>query len=372
MFLLAPLPNTLGRAPRVVLLVLVGLLVAGCGGGQAASPSGKTPLVVIGADSLIIPFGDLVKAFEREYPNIEVQAEYHGSIQVIRQVTDLHRAADVIATADASLVPMLMYGAKDPASGRPDANWYIRFASNHLALGYRPGSKYAGEINSDNWYTILERPDVRVGLADPRFDATGYRTLMALVLAQDYYGKPTIFNDLLGDQFTYPLGIFQDDGLTTVTVPEIVETKPDSHVVIRGTSLEVMELLEAGDLDYGFDYESVILQHGLAMVQLPDAINLGEAADNATYRTVEVDLNYQRFASVNPQFRGERIGYGITIPSTAPHPSQAALFIAFVLGPQGRAILEGDHHPVLNPSLGDQYENIPKVLQTLCVPAEAP
>ncbi|MGA2112913.1 MAG: tungstate ABC transporter substrate-binding protein WtpA [Anaerolineales bacterium] len=338
----------------------------------AAFPSGKTPLVVIAADSLIIPFGDLVRAFESKYPGIDVQAEYHGSIQVIRQVTDLHRSADVIATADASLVPMLMYVAKDPATGRPDATWYIRFASNHLALAYRPSSKYAREINSGNWYGILDRPDVRVGMADPRFDATGYRTLMALVLAQDYYGKPTIFNDLLGGQFTYPLGVFQEGGLTTVTVPEIVETKADSHVVIRGTSLEVMELLEAGDLDYGFDYESVILQHGLKMVQLPDAVNLGEAAYSQTYSTVQVDLDYQRFASVNPQFRGERIGYGITIPSTAPHPNQAQLFIAFLLGPEGRGILEADHHPIFDPSIGDQYENIPKALQTLCVPGEAP
>ncbi len=52
----------------------------------------KTPLVVFAAGSLIIPFADLEKAFEARYPEIDVQAEYHGSIQVIRHVTELHEA----------------------------------------------------------------------------------------------------------------------------------------------------------------------------------------------------------------------------------------------------------------------------------------
>ncbi len=101
----------------------------------------RTPLVVYAAGSLIIPFGDLEKAFESKYPDIDVQAQYHGSIQVIRQVTDLHIPIDVVATADASLVPMLMYATNDPDTGLPYANWYIRFASNRLALAYRTGQQ---------------------------------------------------------------------------------------------------------------------------------------------------------------------------------------------------------------------------------------
>ena len=329
--------------------------------------SGKTPLVVFAAGSLILPFGDLAKAFESKYPNIDVQAEYHGSIQVIRQVTDLHVPIDVVATADASLIPMLMYVTSDPDTGHPYADWYIQFASNHLALAYRPGSKYAGEINAGNWFTILAHPDVKVGIADPRFDAVGYRALMTYALAQDYYKKSTLFRDMFSGIFTYPLGIFKDADLTTITVPEIIETKPGSHIVTRGASIQLIGLLESGDLDYAFEYESVIQQHGLNMVHLPDAINLGEREYNQTYSKVQVNLDFQRFASVKPQFRGERIGYGITIPSNAPHPVEAELFIAFLLGPEGRFIMQGDHHPIFEPSIGYHYEGIPQSLQAFCV-----
>ncbi len=357
---------------RILAIILIMVFaLAGCTGksstGTRPAGSGKTPLIVFAAGSLILPFEDLEKAFESKYPNIDVQAEYHGSIQVIRQVTDLHIPVDVVATADASLVPMLMYATDDPDTGRPFANWYIQFASNHLALAFRPGSKYAGEINTDNWFTILARRDVKVGIADPRFDATGYRALMAYALAQDYYHKNTLFTDMFSGGFAFPLGIFKDDDLTTITVPEIVETKPNSHIVIRGASIQLIALLESGDLDYAFEYESVIQQHGLNMVHLPDAINLGEQEYNHTYSTVQVNLDFQRFASVKPQFRGERIGYGITIPSNAPHPIDAELFIAFLLGPEGRSIMQADHHPIFDPSIGYHYVDIPHSLQTLCI-----
>jgi molybdate/tungstate transport system substrate-binding protein len=351
-----------------VFILLTGLL-AGCAQSstnEAGSGSGKTPLVVFGAGSLILPFGDLEKAFESRYPDIDIQAQYHGSIQVMRHATELHEPIDVVATADASLIPMLMYNVNDPQTGLPYADWYIRFATNHLSLAYRPESLYADEIDAGNWYSILTRPDVRVGIADPRFDALGYRALMAFGLAREVYQAPTAFLDMFSGQFNYPFGIFTEDNLTTITVPEIVEPVANSHITIRGASIQLIALLESGDLDYAFEYESVTKQHGLLMVQLPEAINLG--AEDVDYSRVVVELDYQRFASVKPEFRGERIGYGITIPSSAPHPQEAALFIAFLLGPEGRAIMEANYHPLFDPAIASQYENLPDALKTLCQP----
>ena len=347
------------------------MLTSGCTGVRTGNNQ-KTPLVVFAAGSLILPFADLEKAFESEYPNIDVQAQYHGSIQVIRHATDLHESIDVVATADASLLPMLMYTSKVPDTGIPYADWYIEFATNHLAIAYQTKSKYASEITGDNWYEILSRPDVKVGLADPRFDAVGYRALMLYALAGNYYNQPTLFTDMFKGQFTFPLGIFTENNLTTITVPEIVETKSDSHIVLRGASVELIALLESGDLDYAYEYESVIQQHRLEMVRLPDAINLGEEAYQKNYSTVQVIEDFQRFASVKPVFRGERIGYGITIPSNAPHPEQAALFIEYLLGPEGRAIMQKNSHPVFDPAIGEDYANIPAGLQPYCSPAETP
>ena len=335
-------------------------------------PRRRVPLVVFGAGSLIVPFDALEAAFEAQYPHIDLRPEYHGSIQVIRHATELHEPIDVVATADASLIPMLMTGVNDPETGRPYADWYIRFASNRLALAYNRDSKYAAELTADNWQEVLARPDVKVGIADPRFDAAGYRAFMAVVLAQERAQQYTYFADLFKDQFSQPVTLFLDDNLATVTVPEVLETRSGAHVMLRGASIQLIALLESGDLDYAFEYESVIRQHGLEMLRLPDEENLGSAEHEADYGRVQVNLDFRRFATVKPTFRGERIGYGITIPANAPHPVEASQFIAFLLGPQGRAIMEANYHPMFETPLAAGYERMPAELRALCRPTGTP
>jgi molybdate/tungstate transport system substrate-binding protein len=334
----------------------------------SATPAGKTPLVVFAAGSLIRPFDDLAKAFQAKYPNIEVQSEYHGSIQVIRHVTELHMPIDVVATADYALIPQLMYANTVPETGRPYASSYIRFATNTLGLAYSAKSRYADEINADNWMDILTRPDVKIGIADPRFDASGYRALMVFKLAESLSPQPSdLFNQMFDNQFTHPLLVSDENGVTAIRVPEILETRKDAHVVLRGASIQLIALIESGDLDYAFEYESVIRQHGLQLVHLPDSLNLGSPNQAAIYSRVMIRLDFKRFASVKPEFKGEQIGYGITIPSNAPHPEAAAQFIAFLLGPEGQKIMEADHQPLLNPAVGDHFDQLPAELKPLCV-----
>ena len=360
----------------LLVLSLLGLGLGSCNsqqvgaGNEAATSTEKTPLSVFAAGSLIIPFGNIEKAFEAKYPNIDVQAEYHGSIQVIRHATELHEPIDVVVTADAALIPMLMYASKVPETDEPYADWYIRFASNHLALAYNAESKYAEEINAQNWTEIISRPDVKIGLADPRFDASGYRALMAFALSEISNENYGLFAPMFDEQFSFPVTIFRGDELTTITVPEILETKSDSHIVIRGASVQLIALLESGDLDYAFEYESVIQQHGLKMLSLPAEVNLGEQEYEELYKQVQVNLDFQRFASLAPQFRGERIGYGVTVPASAQHTDEAAQFIAFLLSDEGRSLMEADHHPMFETFIADGYENLPSILQALTVPLE--
>ncbi len=339
---------------------------------QTSPAAERVSLRVFCAGSLIIPFDDLEKAFESRYPGIDVLNECHGSIQVIRHVTELHERIDIVATADAALLPMLMYTVNDPDTGQPYASWHIRFATNRLALAYASTSQYAAEITPENWFEVLSRPGVRLGIADPRFDASGYRAMMVFFLTQAEYGQPRLFSQMFQDQFTFPVTLFQDDDGAYITIPEILETRPGSRIVIRGASIQLIALLQSGDLDYAFEYESVIQQHGLQMVQFPGALNLGEEAYADQYSQVQVTLDFQRFASLKPEFRGERIAYGITIPSNAPHPQEAALFIAFLLGPEGQAIMQANNQPLFDPVPADHYEQMPPELQALTIPYEAP
>ena len=355
-----------GRTPCAPTLALVMLLCAAsvrC----APTPQAPTPVRVLFAGSLIIPFDALEKAYEAGHPGVDIQMEGHGSIQVIRHVTELHEPTDVVVTADHALIPMLMYTSTVPETGMPYARWYVKFATNRLGLAYSERSRYAEEVNDQNWYEIITRPGVLVGIADPRFDAAGYRALMALQLAEDAYGNLTIFDDAILGRFKTPITAFVDDEMAVIHVPEIVEAKQDTGMVIRGASIQLIALLESGDLDYAFEYESVIEQHGLQVVRLPGAVNLGDPAYAGAYARVQVQLDFQRFASVKPVFAGEVIGYGVTIPTNAPHPAAAEDFVAFLLGDAGQALLAQYHHPAIVPPQADHFDALPAALQSLCV-----
>ena len=340
-----------------VMLLIFGLFISAC------TPKEKTPLVVFAAGSLIQPFDDLEQAFEAKYPDIDVQSEYHGSIQVIRHVTELHEGIDIVASADQALIPMLMYQVNIPDTNKPYANWYISMAGNRLALAYNPESKYAQEINADNWYEVLSRPDVKVGLSDPRFDAVGYRQLMTFALAQGVYDNTGIFNAFLDDQFTHRIRLVDLGDMQIIRIPELLETTRTSHIMMRGSSVALISLLEAGEIDYAFEYESVIQQHGFEMLKLPPSLNLGEDGMEDQYGKVTVKMDFQRFASVDPVFKGEKIKYGLTIPSNAPHPEEAALYIQFLYGPEGQAIMQQNKHPLLIPFIVDKPENLPELIQ---------
>ena len=263
---------------------------------------------------------------------------------------------------------MLMYEVNVPETGRPYADWYVKFATNKLAIAYRPDSSFADEINADNWPEILTRPGVRTGIADPRFDACGYRSLMIAQLAEETYDYPTLFEDWITGNLKSPVRALRQGDRLTIRVPEILETVEDGGIVMRGYSIQLIALLKTGEIDYTLAYESVLLQHGLQMVRLPDELNMGVEALGPEYGRVEVALGFKRFATVEPLFRGEPIGYGVTIPTNAPHPTQAIDFVAYLLGTKGQALLLENHQPLITPPQASNHVAMPEPLRHLCVP----
>jgi molybdate/tungstate transport system substrate-binding protein len=260
---------------------------------------------------------------------------------------------------------MLMYEPHDPETGEPYATWHLQFATNRLGIAYTPQSAYAGEITADNWYEVVARPDVLLGLSDPRFDACGYRGLMAAKLSEAYYGNDAILHDLFGSRFSPTIRVEARDGVETILVPETLRPKDDSGLVVRGSSVRLLGLLESGDLDYAFEYESVSRQHGLEFLPLPPEIDLSDEARAADYARVSVSLDYQRFASVKPEFVGGPIVYGVTIPFNTPHPELAAEFLRFLVGPEGQAVMARNQQPMVVPPIADNVEAVPGSLKEL-------
>jgi molybdate/tungstate transport system substrate-binding protein len=302
------------NAAAFATLALLALLVLGAG--CASTPPAKTPLSVMVAGSLVDPLAGFEAEYEAFHPEIDVRVEGHGSIQAIRQVTDLNRSVDLVAVADASLIPDLM-------AGRTAS--YTTFGTTEMVVAYTNASRYAGEIGGGNWATILARPDVRVGIANPMLDAAGYRAMLVMLLAERETGTP-VFGPILGDHLSPPLAPSANGTGVEVRLSELVRPAAGGKVAVRDGSVFLLSLLEAGGIDYAFEYRSVAEGRGLRYVRLPPSINLGSVAYADAYRNATVYLGFQRFTAIGTERTGRVIEYAVTVPDTAPHPAEALEF----------------------------------------------
>src|ERR1700735_159425 len=173
--------------PIVVLLALTCALLVGC---SKNSPPPKT-LVIFHPGSPTPAIEAAEKVFESKYPDTKVLREKDDALPNMRKVTDLGKFADLVYTDDYSIIPPVMFPKF--------ADFWIRYAHDEMTIAYAANSKYAKEINGDNWYKILQRPDVKWGIADPNAGPDGYFSLGQIMLSHIYYKDNSIFKNLIGD-----------------------------------------------------------------------------------------------------------------------------------------------------------------------------
>ncbi len=282
----------------------------------------KVVLKVFHAGSLSVPFSKIEKAFEKKYPYIDVRREVSGSVKAIRKITDIHKSCDVIAVADYSLIPKMLFGKY--------TDHVKLFARNELVLCYTKGSRYAKYINQNNWYKILSKKGVKWGFSNPNDDPCGYRTIIALGLASIYYKDQDIINDLLKKNIN--IDFKQIKNTIYFYTPRDIHTK-GRKLFIRHKSVELLGLLEGGAIDFAFEYKSVALQHGLNYLSLPREINLGDMKYTNFYKRAKITLYNKKVIT------GKPIVYGITVLKNSHHIKEAKLFEDFVTGNVGKEIL---------------------------------
>ncbi|HYB93103.1 MAG TPA: tungstate ABC transporter substrate-binding protein WtpA [archaeon] len=319
-------------------------------------------LTILCATSLYYPLQKVQSDFEKAYPNINVEIQPHGSIQVIRQVTEENETADLIMVADYSLIPAMMYNADVPGTNQGFADYYIRFASNSMVLAYTNRSQYADDINSTNWYSILTQPNVKIGLVNPELDSLGYRSLIAIQLASSYYGDPELFHDLITNNFNPPIDCIANGSNYVITIPTTQQPSGDK-ITLRASEVDLIPLLQEDYLDYCFLYLSNAKQYNFSYISLPDQINLGSTQYDENYSQVQVIYAHQRFTQITLDRTGEAIYYGMTIPTNAPNPELATLFMQFILNGQGKNDFAQSWQPILTPSFTDNLQLIPNSLQ---------
>ena len=293
-------------------IAIVFFVVLAFGSCDNSSKENKT-LVIFHAGSLSKPIKAIANEYMRENPGVVIQLEAAGSVECARKITELNRQADILASADYKIIDDLLIPKH--------ATWNLLFAGNEMALVYKPESKYASEISRDNWYSIIQKPEVFYGRSDPNADPCGYRTLLTLQLSELYYNSPNLMNSIASKDNRF----------------------------IRPKEVDLLALIESGAIDYLFIYRSVAVQHGLLYLSLPPEINLSTPIHADFYSNSAVSI---RGSSPGDSLviRGEPMVYGITIPNNAPNMSLAIDFLKyFISNDKGLKVIEDMGMPLVSP-----------------------
>ncbi len=157
---------------------------------DSTTPATATrPVLVYAAGSLASPFAKLKKTFDATNTGSELGVYTGASVTMIEKVTKNNQKADAVASADAYLIPKLMFPN--------NASWMLSFARNAEVIAYNnTTSDYAKEITTANWYDVLNRPNVSYAISDPTSDPGGYRALMLIKLAESRYNRNDLFQNL--------------------------------------------------------------------------------------------------------------------------------------------------------------------------------
>jgi molybdate/tungstate transport system substrate-binding protein len=302
------------------------LLVFGTAEGQN-SGSGNQRITIFHAGSLTVPFDRIIKGFKKEHPGVEVLREIAGSRECARKISELHQPCDVFASADYVVIENLLI---------PEyADWDLKFASNEMAIVFTDKSRRAKDINAQNWFDILLDKDVAFGRSDPNADPCGYRTILTMKLAERYYGKKGLAEQLMNKN--------TED--------------------IRPKEVDLLALLEVGELDYIFIYRSVAEQHGLKYLTLPDEINLKSPDFEDYYKQASVELDGKKPGEKITQV-GAPMVYGVTVPKNSRNPSLATVFIHYLMNKdKGMKILAEMGQPSVVPAVCSTYGKLPDDLR---------
>ncbi len=298
---------------KILLNILIPVLFGMNAIWVSAAPEGE--LIIYHAGSLSVPLKEMIKQFNTVYPEVKVITKAGGSTKMARLISERGEVADIMASAD--------YKVIDNNLIPQFADWNIRFATNRLVLCFTEKSKMGDTINSHNWHEVLRNPQIRWGHSDPDLDPCGYRSLMVMQLAENHYRIEGLYEKLLAN-------------------------RPAENV--KAKAVQLVQLLKSGDLDYGWEYLSVAVQHGLKFVDLDDAINLGNYQYDAAYIAASVNVTGKK-PGTRIEKKGKSITYGVTILKTAPHQQAAEAFLVFMLSREkGLKILETMGQPPFIPA----------------------
>jgi molybdate/tungstate transport system substrate-binding protein len=239
---------SLARCFRSLSLLVPLSIAIGCAREGSAPP----PLTVFAAGSLARPLRAALDTIAAS-GGPRVAVEVMGSREMIRAITQLGRTPDLLVSADADEMEAQLMPTYVATS--------TTFALNRVVLAVSPRSAAASGLTAANWTEVASGGALRIARADPARAPLGYRTQIVWKLAELATGRAGLAA-----------------GLAAASPPALM----------RGNEADLAALLESGDADAAWCYESLARAMNLKYVTLGDRIDLGSAADAATYLRASV------------------------------------------------------------------------------------
>lgn len=303
-----------GKALLIV-AAMAGLAVGYSAGYYQGVSSVRVPstLLIDAAGTLQVPFNSIVNnVLRRQYPTLSYNYIFEGSGLAANEITQLNKSFDIYASADYRIIPEKLVPSY--------ASWFIVFASNAMTVMYTNHSRYASEVTPSNWYEIITRPGVIVGVSNKDTDPSGSQAIFMLELAgQLYYQNSSYLYDQL-----------------------YVTKASENQLVVVPTETTLDAQLETGAVDYVLTYSSEAISHKLQYLNLDQRVNLSNLTLSDWYSQVSVTIN-------GKLTQGAPILYDLTIPNNSPDPQVAVAFVKALFSAQGQTILQTSGLQPLNP-----------------------
>jgi molybdate/tungstate transport system substrate-binding protein len=299
----------------MILALAVGLGVGYVAGYYTGLNSSKpsTTLLIDAAGTLQVPFNGIVNNVVRpQYPTLSYNYIFEGSHLAANEITQANKSFDIYASADYQIIPEQLIPSH--------ASWYIVFASNAMSVVYTNQSKFANEITPENWYQVITRPGVVVGVSNKETDPSGAQAIIMLQLAGLLYYQNSSY---LYDQL-------------------YVTKAAKNELIIVPTESTLDAQLETGAVDYVLTYSSEAVSHKLQHLTLDPRVDLSDLSQADWYAKANVTVGGKLQT-------GAPVLYDLTIPSDSPDTSMGIAFIKALFSSQGQEILNASGLRPLNP-----------------------
>jgi molybdate/tungstate transport system substrate-binding protein len=262
-------------------MLLVAIVAASCGSPASSSATQRGEVDVFYAGSLVnLMEKNVGPAFSRD-SGYTFTGFAAGSKALAAEIKGKVRIADVFISASPAVNTTLM------GDGNGDwLSWYATFARSSLVLGYNQRSRFAAQLQTRPWHSVITEPGFRLGRTDPATDPKGQFTVQALNEAAQRY---------------------QD--------PALLQISRDSRSIFPEETL--VGRLQAGQLDAGFFYTIEAVQARIPAVPL-----------------TPIDVS---------------ASYTVSVVNRSPHREAALAFVDYLLGSKGLKLLTAQGLTLVQP-----------------------